>query len=72
MAQRRRRLVGKGGVEMFEIRIVQWFDKDGGTWHTAEVRVPEGYDYPPVHEAWGAMHRGFELVEDFLEGEAAE
>ena len=57
------------GVEMFEIRIAQWFNSEGRTWHQAEVVVPEGYDYPEVHEAWGAMMRGFDLVEEFLQGD---
>lgn len=64
---KRRRLVEPGGVEMFEIRISQWFDADGQPWHTAVVHVPEGNDYPPVHEAWGALTRAFRLVEDFLQ-----
>ena len=64
---KRRRLTEKGGVEMFEVRVCQWWDKNGKTWHTAEVLVPDGYDDPPVHEAWGALHRAFELVEDYLE-----
>lgn len=66
MKPKRKRLVEKGGVPMFEVRIAQWFDTDGRPWHTADVVIPEGHDYPPVHEAWGAMHVGFELVADFL------
>lgn len=52
---RRRKLVEKGGVEMFEVRIVQWFDQDGRQWTSVETSTPDGPGPVPLHEALGAM-----------------
>ena len=52
---RRVRLVEKGGVEMFEIRVVQWFDNTGRMWTSVETSTPEGPTAIPMHEALGAL-----------------
>jgi hypothetical protein len=62
---RRRRLVEKGGVEMFEVRIVQWFDRDGRQWTSVETTTPDGPTAIPLHEALGAMEVAkLSLMED--------
>lgn len=52
---RRRRLVESGGVEMFEVRVVQWFAEDGRMWTSVETSTPDGPGPVPLHEAVGAL-----------------
>lgn len=53
--RRRKRLVEKGGVEAFEIRVVVWFDGDGRSWTSLEVSTPEGHGDPHLVEMIGAL-----------------
>jgi hypothetical protein len=52
---RRKRLVEKGGVEIFEVRVVQWFDTEGRVWSSVETSTPDGPGPVPLHEAVGAL-----------------
>lgn len=57
-AKRRRRLVERGGLECFEIRIVCWFDSEGQQWTSVEVTAPEGSSEPQLGETLGAIEMG--------------
>jgi len=50
-----RRLVEDGGVEMYTIRIVYWFDENGERWHTPEITDPDGKVLPWTPEALGLL-----------------
>lgn len=53
--KRYKRLVDKDGVEMFEIRIVQWFDQNGKTWASYEVMTPPGAQEPGLSVKLGSL-----------------
>lgn len=42
---------------MFEFRIVQYFDTDGGQWTSWEVTTPEGTPEPHDHEVLGVIEK---------------
>jgi hypothetical protein len=50
-----KRLVEKGGVECFQIRICVWFDSNGRQWTTHDVTVPEGNGSAHLAETLGAL-----------------
>lgn len=50
-----KRLVEKGGVECFQIRICVWFDSEGRQWTTHDVTVPEGNGPAHLVETLGAL-----------------
>jgi hypothetical protein len=52
---RRQRLVDKGGVECFEVRIVAWFASDGRQYTSHEVTTPDGNNAPMLNELLGAI-----------------
>lgn len=60
--RRRRRLVEKGGVEAFEVRVVQWFDSDGKSWTSVDVTAPEGHSTPERVETLGALEMAKHIV----------
>lgn len=60
MARKRRRLVPAGAVEIFEIRIVLWFDEDGARRVTTIVSTPEDTELETLDrvELFGALDAG--------------
>jgi hypothetical protein len=60
--KRRRQLVRKGGIEIFELRIVQWLNGAGEVITSVEATLPEGQvpegevdDLPSLGDLMGAL-----------------
>jgi hypothetical protein len=62
LPRRRRKLVERGGVEMFEIRVVQWFDEHGKSWTSYEVTTPDKGMSPSLIEVLGALQAAASLA----------
>lgn len=67
---RRKKLVERGGLEVFEIRLVQWISKDGKFWTSPEITTPDPTDgRPALVEVLGAMELGKLSILDLYEEE---